>query len=99
MKKIEFEKKIKEFNLDKIVHEGQLKTYSNKEKSFYKDHKRENLYGCYLDEDGRFIIFFTDAERGIVRELGSFAKEDEAYDALYKILVEWSKENEKTNDK
>ena len=98
MKKAEFESKIKEFNLERIVHEGQLKTYSNKEKAFYKDHKRENLYGCYLDEN-KYIIFFTDAERGIVRELGSYVKEDDAYDALYKILVEWRKENEKSNNK
>lgn len=98
MKKTEFESKIKEFDLERIVHEGQLKTYSNKEKSFYKDHRRENLYGCYFDED-KYIIFFTDAERGIVIELGSYAKEDDAYDALYKILVEWRKENEKSGNK
>ena len=46
---------------------------------------------------GKYIIFFTDVERGIVVDLGSFATEEKAYEELFEIVRNW--EADYTNKK
>ena len=100
MKKMEFEHKIKALNLEKVHREGKIQTYSKNQKEYYRDLSRDNLYGCfYHEEDKEYIIFFTDAERGIVENLGSYKTEDEAYDKLFQKIMEWEEKYKKENKK
>lgn len=94
MKKSEFERKIKKLNLEKVHRQGKIQTYSRDEKEYYKDNERENLYGCYYNA-GQYTIFFTDAERGILEELGYYQTEDEAYDNLFRIIQSWEDDYQK----
>ena len=91
MKKSEFEEKIKEFNLEKIYHDGRLISYSDEESSYYMDHLREEIYGCNV-LNKVYIAFFTDLERGMIIELGRFRSEDDAYEKLFNTLLECKKE-------
>lgn len=87
MKKSEFENKIKEIQCEKIIYEGKFKTYLKNQKEYYIDRNRDNLYGCYFnDDEDEFVIFFLDPERGILKEIGHYKTEDEAYDNLYKKM-------------
>ena len=90
MKKVEFEKKIKELKLERVHREGKIQTYSNQQNEYYRDKVKDNLYGCCLNErTGLYVIFFTDVERGIAVDLGSFKTEEEAYEELFKIVKKW----------
>lgn len=91
MKKVEFERKLKELKLEKVYYEG--KSYTEP-KNFYEDKRKNNVYSCYYDGTN-YVIFFKDAERGIVRELGYYKTEDEAYNKLFEIINEWAKKNNK----
>lgn len=98
MKKTEFEIKIKEMKLEKIHRNGKIQTYSENQKEFYKDNQRDNLYGCYYNEnDKEYVIFFSDAERGVVENIGFYKTEDEAYDNLFKKIKEWEEEDNRNN--
>lgn len=100
MKKAKFEKMIKELKLEKVCREGKIQTYSKNEKEFYRDRTRDNLYGCYYHEkDRKYIIFFSDAERGIVIDLGYFNSEEDAYDELFKIIQKWDADYKKEMNK
>lgn len=93
MKRLEFEKKIKELKLEKVYREGKLQTYSNEKREFYRDSARDNLYGCYYNEKTKYyIIFFTDAERDVVVELGHFSTEEEAYEKLFETIKKWDED-------
>jgi len=91
MNRVEFEEKLKEYNLERIYHNGYLKTYENEQKMYYRDQIRENIYGCYKSNK-EYVIFFSDAERGIITELGRFFSEEDAFTNLLKILKKWKKE-------
>lgn len=86
MKKREFEKKIKEMNLDKLYYQDRKPEFT---KGIYEDNKN-CIYGCYLDGE-KYVVFFKDTERAIIKELGSFKSEDEAYDKLFEIINLWAK--------
>ena len=90
MKRAEFEKKIKELKLERVHREGKIQTYSNEQNEYYRDKVKDNLYGCCFNERlGKYIIFFTDVERGIVVDLGSFVTEEKAYEELFEIVRNW----------
>lgn len=93
MKRIEFEKKIKELNVERIYFKGKPLEYEYA-REFYNDDKG-NIYGCYHNGH-EYIIFFKDLERGITNEIDKFRTEDEAYDNLYERLVKWAKKREKS---
>lgn len=98
MKKSEFERKIKELKLEKIHRNGKIQVYSQNHNELYKDNKRDNLYGCYYDDkDKEYVIFFTDAERGIVEHIGVYRTEDDAYDNLFQTIKEWEAEYNQNN--
>ena len=100
MKKSEFEKKIKELKLEKIYQEGSLQSYSQKQREYYREKERESFYGCYYDSElKRYVIFFKDSERNVVKHLGNYKTEDEAYDNLFKEINEWKDEFQKSNKK
>lgn len=86
MKKSEFEKKIKELDVEKVYPQGRKDEHI---REFYKD-SRENIYGCYYN-DVEYIIFYKDIERGMIKEFGRFKTEDEAYDKLFEKIVKWVK--------
>lgn len=96
MKKVEFEKKIKELKLEKVYREGKIQVYSNEQNDYYRDKIKDNIYGCCLRSNTKdYVIFFTDVERGIVVDLGIFKTEEEAYEELFKIVQEWEASNKK----
>ena len=98
MKKVEFEKKIKELKLEKVYREGKIQVYSNEQNDYYRDKIKDNIYGCCLRPNTKdYVIFFTDVERGIVVDLGSFATEEKAYEELFEIVRNW--EADYTNKK
>ena len=93
MKKEEFERKIKELRLEKVQVAGQIQTYAKTQKEFYRENNRDNFYGCYYHSaSGDYVIFYTDAERGVVNTLGAYKTEDEAYDNLFMIIKKWKEE-------
>lgn len=92
MKRIEFEKKIKELNVERIYFNGKPLEYEHS-REFYNDDKG-NVYGCYYNGH-EYIIFFKDLERGVTDEIDRFRTEDEAYDSLYEKIVKWVKKREK----
>lgn len=92
MNKKEFEKKIKELNLEKIYYQTRKNEYSKE--IVYEESNKHNLYGCYLDGDS-YVIFFKDAERGLIKELGYYKTEEEAYDELFRIISLWANKNNK----
>lgn len=91
MKKVEFEKKIKELNVKRIYFNNRPYEYEFS-RNFYDDDK-ENIYGCYYNGH-EYIIFFKDIERGVTSEIDRFRTEDEAYDSLYERIVKWLKKRE-----
>lgn len=93
MKKIEFESKIKELNVERIYFRGKQLEYEYA-REFYNDEKG-NVYGCYHNGH-EYVIFFKDLERGVTDELDKFKTEDEAYDNLYERLIKWTKKKEKS---
>lgn len=92
MKKTEFEKKIKELNIEKIYVKGKQFEYEYS-REFYDD-DQGNIYGCYYNGH-EYIIFFKDLERGTTKEIDKFITEDEAYDGLYEKIVKLAKKMEK----
>lgn len=84
MKKSEFERKIKELKLEKIYCEGKTEEQS---KEFYETNS--GIYGCYKDKD-MYIVFFKDSERGIIKEIGCYKTEDEAYSKLFETINLWN---------
>lgn len=87
MKKREFEKKIKDMNLDKLYYQDIKPEFS---KGIYEDNDKNCIYGCYFDGE-KYVVFFKDTERSIIREIGNFTSEDEAYDKLFEVIKLWSK--------
>lgn len=87
MKKREFEKKIKDMNLDKLYYQDRKPEFS---KGIYEDNDKNCIYGCYFDGE-KYVVFFKDTERSIIREIGNFTSEDEAYDKLFEVIKLWSK--------
>ena len=87
MKKSEFERKIKELKLEKVYCEGKS---VEETKEFYET--SSGIYGCYKDGD-KYIIFFKDSERGIIKELGAYKTEDEAYEKLFETINLWNQKN------
>lgn len=87
MKKSEFENKIKDIQFEKIIQDGKIQTYIKNQKEYYRDITRDNLYGCYYNDDiEKYVVFFLDPERGILKELGHYKTEEEAYEALYEKI-------------
>lgn len=91
MKKREFEKKIKDMNLDKLYYQDRKPEIS---KGIYEDNEKNCIYGCYFDGE-KYVAFFKDTERSIIREIGNFTSEDEAYDKLFEAIKLWSKKYNK----
>lgn len=91
MTKAEFEKRIKEFNLQKVYYEDEIKRFFGNQKELYLDKETSDLYGCFFDEETKkYIVFFVDAERGVARDIGSYKTEDEAYEKLFNKIKKWS---------
>lgn len=90
MNKLEFERKIKAFNIQKISYDAEMAKVFGKGRELYLDRNTCDLYGCfYEDEVKEFIIFFMDAERGIARDLGNYKTEKEAYENLFIRMKKW----------
>lgn len=90
MKKREFEKRIKELNLERIYYRGRM--VQDPSKSFFEDSDENGIYGCYLDGE-KYVIFFKDTERAIIKVIGTYDTEDEAYDKLLETISLWAKNN------
>lgn len=89
MTKTEFEKKIKKLELQKIYYENEIQNKILKLRELYLDKKYYDLYGCFFDQENKeYIIFFVDAERGVIKDFGSYKSEDEAYEQLFIIINE-----------
>lgn len=91
MKKQEFEKRIKQMKLDKLYYQDRKPEFS---KGIYEDNDKNCIYGCYFDGE-KYVVFFKDTERSIIREIGNFTSEDEAYDKLFEVIKLWSKKYNK----
>lgn len=91
MTKSEFEKRVKEFNLQKVYQEDETTKIFGAKKDLYIDKKTNDLYGCAFDErKNLYIIFFIDAERDIAKDIGKYKTEDEAYEKLFNKIKKWS---------
>ena len=91
MTKSEFEKKVKEFNLQKVYQEDETTKVFGTKKELFIDKTTNDLYGCAFDETKNiYIIFFIDAERDIAKDIGKFKTEDEAYEKLFNKIKKWS---------
>lgn len=90
MTKLEFEKKIKDFKLQKVSYENDLQNKVAKLKELYLDKRSCDLYGCFFDKENKeYVIFFIDAERGIMKDFGSYKTEEEAYEKLFIRINKW----------
>ena len=93
MTKLEFERKIKEFEVQKVFCENEPQNKASKLRELYLDKKNSDLYGCFYDKENKeYVIFFIDAERGIMKDLGSYKNENEAYEKLYLNIHRWETE-------
>ena len=91
MTKAEFEKRIKEFNLQKVYQEDEKTNIFGTKKELYIDKGTNDLYGCFFEEEKEmYIIFFIDAERGVAKDIGKSKTEDEAYEKLFNKIKKWS---------
>ncbi len=91
MTKSEFEKRVKEFNLQKVYQEDETTKIFGTKKELYIDKKTNDLYGCAFDEAKElYVIFFIDSERDIAKDIGRFKTEDEAYEKLFNKIKKWS---------
>ncbi len=91
MNKAEFEKKVKEFNLQKIHYDDEMQRVFGNSRNLYLDKETCDLYGCFFDEETKkFIIFFVDAERSVAKDIGSYKTEEEAYEKLFNKIKKWS---------
>ncbi len=91
MDKAEFEKRIKEFKLQKIYQEDEMENIFGNKKELYIDKETSDLYGCFFEEEKqKYVIFFIDAERGIAKDIGSYKTEEEAYEKLFNKIKKWS---------
>lgn len=92
MVKVEFENRIKNESLIQI-HDGRIvKTYIDANQIYNEEGEwicnELNVYGCFENKkSGNFIVFITDDERGIPSYLSKYKSEEEAYDALYKMIT------------
>ncbi len=89
MKKDEFEKRIKTEGLLEVFDEDIRKIYISPEKVVRDGEwisNETNVYGCYKGPQS-YVIFMTDAERGISYWGRSYDSEDDAYNALYDYLI------------
>lgn len=92
MKKKEFEKKVKELNLDRIYYRGRMT--QDPSKGFFEDSDENGIYGCY-QEGEKYVVFFKDTERAIIKVIGNYETEDEAYDKLFETISLWAQKNNK----
>ena len=93
MTKLQFERKIKGLKIQKIHYENELQNKMAKLRELYLDKKTCDLYGCFFDKEIKeYVIFFIDAERGIMKDFGSYKTEDEAFEKLYLNIHRWENE-------
>ncbi len=92
MNKKEFEKKIKELNLERIYNRGRM--IQDSTKRFFENSDENGIYGCYQDKE-KYVVFFKDGERAIIKVIGSYETEDEAYDKLFQVISLWAQKNNK----
>ena len=91
MTKSEFEKRVKEFNLQKVYLEDETTKIFGTKKEIFIDKDTNDLYGCaFYENKNLYIIFFIDAERDIAKDIGRFKTEDEAYEKLFNKIKKWS---------
>ena len=88
MEKKEFEKRMKKLKYKRIHNKLQKKNYCD----YYVNSKELNIYGINK-EDGKFIAFYKDSERGIVTEIGRYDDDIDAYNELITVVEKW--ENQK----
>lgn len=89
MNKKEFIDKLKAKGLEHFYYYDGGKRYVDGEKVYFdgKFHRTFNSYGVYKLEDGTYVAFISDCEKGlpITREYTN--SESEAFDALYNIIM------------
>lgn len=92
MTKLEFERKIKEFKLQKISYENEAQNKFGKSKDLYFDKRNSDLYGCFFEQGSKeYVVFFVDIERGVAKEIGTYKTEAEAYEDLFLRIQNWEK--------
>ena len=88
MNKADFEKEVEKMGLEK-VDKSVLNYESNI--SYYVDEKRTDIYGIYKNPEKQYVIFYKCLERSIMKNLGEYKTEEEAYDVLLADLKNCSK--------
>ena len=79
---------MKKLKYKRIHNKLQKKNYCD----YYVNSKELNIYGINK-EDGKFIAFYKDSERGIVTEIGRYDDDIDAYNELITVVEKW--ENQK----
>ena len=69
------------------------KRYIDGDKVFCEGHfhNTHNAYGVYKRQDGKYIVFITDSERGLTIIEKIKNSEEEAFDFLYSLILVYKK--------
>ena len=89
MNKRDLERRLTEENLMFVFDGNVLKHYVDGTKVYINGEwdNMTNVYGIYAGDEGEFVIFMTDDERGLPYYIDVFDSESEACLALYEMAV------------
>lgn len=82
MTKNEFENKIKNKNYSKKSYK---ESFFHKVE-YYVDYERFHIVACYRNQEKKYVVYFKDFERNVVKELGKYDTEQEAYDGMWNFI-------------
>ena len=82
MTKKEFESKIKNKNYNRETYNKGL----FKKIEYYVDHERFHIIACYCNEEKKYVVYFKDFERNVVKEIGKYDTDQEAYDVMWDFV-------------
>lgn len=94
MDKSEFESRMKKLKYKRIHNKLEKKDYCD----YYVNSKELNIYGINK-EDGKFIAFYKDSERGIVTEIGKYDNDTDAYNNLIEVVEKWESAKKESSKK
>lgn len=88
MNKKELKKILKTEGLLEFCGDDGVKQYVDGDKYYYNGifHNKADIFGVYQNDDGRYVAFITDTERGYPKYETIKNSEEEACEWLYSII-------------
>lgn len=98
MNRIELENRLKTEGLTTIYDNGRKKQYIDGDKLYTNEvfNNCPNVYGIYKGKNNKFVMFFTDDERGISYLTKTFDTEYDACDFIYNFVMRLNRIYNKT---